>query len=193
MNSPSANAFAFWKAYWHGLYASPRAWAHKGENLIHAFEALASASVAGSMHLDMRDQALMLAGMAAEVELKAILVSVPEVRAIVTAPKRPETALEKSLWNAFYSHDLLSLAREAKVTFTKEHRKTAAALSQYIYWRGRYVVPTERGIDDLVPVTLESGLVGQKHEITIEAVRDFINLIVLEVKVRLYAEVQPSP
>lgn len=73
----SPDARAFWETYWHGLYATPRAWAHKAENLIHAFEAVVSASVTGSMHLDMLDQALMLAGMSVEVQLKAILVNVP--------------------------------------------------------------------------------------------------------------------
>jgi hypothetical protein len=188
MTSPSEDALAFWKTYWHGLYATPRAWVHKGENLIHAFETVASASVAGSMHLDMRDQALMLAGMAVEVQLKAILVSDPAVRAVVTASKRPVAVPDKSLWVAFYSHDLLSLAREAKVILNNVHRNTAAALSQYIYWRGRYVLPTDRGIDELVPITLSSGLVGQMHQITVEEARDLMSLIVSVVKARLYAK-----
>ena len=46
----------------------------KGENLVHAFEAVAAASVNGLMQFDMRDQALMLAGMGIEVMLKALLV-----------------------------------------------------------------------------------------------------------------------
>lgn len=140
------------------------------------------------MHLDLIDQALMLAGMAVEVQLKAILVNVPEIRAVVTAPKRPAEANAKSLWVTFYRHSLLDLAREAQVTLTNEQRKTAAALSQYIYWRGRYVVPTERGIEDLIPVKLDSGLVGQSHRVTIEAARDLIYCIVSEVKTRLYAQ-----
>src|SRR5947207_12982540 len=89
MNKQSLPARDFWRRYAQGLYTIPRAWAHQGERLIHAFEAVVAASVAGSMHLDMRDQALMLAGMAIEVQLKAILVSAPEVRRIVAAAKRP--------------------------------------------------------------------------------------------------------
>jgi len=100
----SDTARQFWKGYWHGLYETPRAWAHKGENLVHAFEAVASASVNCSMHLNMHDQALMLAGMAIEVMLKAILVSIPEPRVVVTAPERPLDDAGKSLWAAFYSH-----------------------------------------------------------------------------------------
>jgi hypothetical protein len=186
MTKPSNDASSFWENYWQGLYATPRAWAHKGENLIHAFEAVASASVTGSMHLNMHDQALMLAGMSVEVQLKAILVNVPEVRAVVTTPKRPTAANDKSLWAVFYSHNLVDIARVAQITLTDEQRKTAAALSQYIYWRGRYVVPTERGLEDLIPVTLDSGLVGQAHLVPIEAARDLICCVVSEVKSRLY-------
>ena len=179
-----------WKVYWDGLYGTPRAWAHKGENLIHAFEAVASASVQGSMHLNIQDQALMLAGMAIEVMLKAIIVNDPKARAVVTAPKSPSDSAGKSLWTAFYSHRLVDVAREANVDLANERIKTAAALSQYIYWRGRYVVPTERGIGDLIPVLLDNGLIGQPHnDITLKAARDLINHVVVEVKARLYGQV----
>lgn len=188
MTSSTQSARAFWKTYWHGLYATPRAWAHKGENLIHAFEAVASASDSNSMHLNMQDQALMLAGMAVEVQLKAILVNLPEVRAVVTAPKPSGASADSELWDAFYSHNLPDLARVSKVKLTNEQHKTATALSQYIYWRGRYVVPTERGLDDLLPAKLEGGLVGQKHRITTEAARNLIDRVVSEVKVRLYGQ-----
>src|SRR4051812_42393091 len=62
-----ADAKQFWTGYWRGLYATPRAWAHKGERLAHAFQAVADKTDSSSMHLDMREQALMLAGMAIEV------------------------------------------------------------------------------------------------------------------------------
>jgi len=73
------------------------------------------------------------------------------------------------------------------VVLTNERLRTAATLSQYIYWRGRYVVPTERGIDDLIPVVLDNGLLGQPHnDVTIEVVRDLIHYVIGEVKARLY-------
>jgi hypothetical protein len=75
-----SDARAFWSKYAVALYATPRAWAHKSENLVHAFEAVAAASEPGSMHLNMNDQALMLAGMSIEVQLKAILVSIAGIR-----------------------------------------------------------------------------------------------------------------
>src|SRR5438093_9525895 len=66
----------FWAEYRRGLYAMPRAWAHKGENLVHAFEVVAFAAEENGV--DVRDQALMLAGMAIEVLLKATLVDDPK-------------------------------------------------------------------------------------------------------------------
>lgn len=165
----------------------PRAWAHQGERLIHAFEAVAAASVAGSMHLDMREQALMLAGMAIEVQLKAILVSVPEVRTVVTAGKPPQGGSSERLWNTFHSHRLAELAEEAKLSLTTKQRRTASVLAQYVYWRGRYIVPTERGIDDLIPVRHEDGLVGpSERDVTVEVASDLIWQVVGEVKRRLY-------
>lgn len=59
----------FWKAYSQELYAVPRAWTHKGENLIHAYRTVLAASEPETMHLNMHDQAFMLAGMAIEVLL----------------------------------------------------------------------------------------------------------------------------
>ncbi len=184
-----SDARAFWSAYAVALYATPRAWAHKGENLVHAFEAVAAASVPGSMHLNMNDQALMLAGMSIEVQLKAILVSTAAIRDIVTAPQRPNATDVSALavWQVFFSHNLPKLAELAQVSLDREQQLTATALSQYIYWRGRYVVPTERGIDDLIPVELDTGLVGQAHSYaTVESARSLIQHTIHAVKSRLY-------
>ena len=103
------------------------------------------------MHLNMQDQALMLAGMAVEVQLKAILVNLPEVRAVVTAPKPPGASADSQLWNAFYSDNLPELARASRVKLTNEQRNTATALSQYIYWQGRYVVATTAALTTSCP------------------------------------------
>jgi hypothetical protein len=182
-----AQARTFWKDYSRGLYAVPRAWAHKGENLIHAFRAVAAASVPDSMHLNMQDQALMLAGMAIEVQLKAILVSSPAVRTVVTGGRPQKNDPTLKLWQRFFSHNLLELALEASLPLTEAEQRTAIALSQYIYWRGRYVVPTERGMDDFIPVELENGLAGQLHHVSVRDATDLIDRIVVEVKARLYA------
>lgn len=137
----------------------------------------------------MNDQALMLAGMAIEVQLKAILVNMPEARAVVTASRGDLDETEKSLHKTFYRHNLVDLAQAAKVPLTHEREKTAAALSQYISWRGRYVLPTESNIDDLVPVPLDDGLVGQPHHsATLPAARDLVNHVIAEVKARLYGQ-----
>ncbi|MGA2151128.1 MAG: hypothetical protein ABSG48_03065 [Geobacteraceae bacterium] len=161
-----------------------------GENLVHAFEAVACASERDTLHLNMHAQALMLAGMSIEVMLKAILVNVPEVRIVVTAPKQSCDAKGKSLHSVFYRHNLVEIAREAKVDLNHERLRTAAALKEYIYWRGRYVAPTEKGIDDFIPVVLDNTLLGQPHlNVTIEAVRDLIDHVIAEVKARLYNQV----
>jgi hypothetical protein len=113
-----AQARAFWKSHSQGLYAVPRAWARKGENLIHAFQAVSAASEPGAMHLNMRDQALMLAGMAIEVQLKAILVNSPTVRTVVTGGQPQKSDPDFKLWQRFFSHNLLELALEAGLTLT---------------------------------------------------------------------------
>lgn len=188
MAQHSSDAQSFWTNYAAALYATPRAWAHKGENLIHAFEAVAAASVHDLIHLNMADQALMLAGMSIEVQLKAILVSMVSIRDVVTAEKRPNVADADAftMWQVFYSHNLPKLAELAQVSLDREQLQTAIALSQYIYWRGRYVVPRGQGIDDLIPVELDNGLVGQAHRYaTVESARSLIQYVISEVKARL--------
>jgi hypothetical protein len=183
----SLHAKEFWLQYTNGLYAVPRAWAHKGERLYHAFEAVAAASQEGSWHLDMNDQALMLAGMSIEVQLKAILVNLPDIQAIVTATGQPIKGKANKIWRIFYSHNLLELAKLANIKFSSEQEKVALALSQYIYWRGRYVVPTEKGIDSLIPTMLDKGEYGQLHRVaTVDKARELINVVIAEVKSRLY-------
>lgn len=82
-----AQARVFWKDYSQKLYNIPRAWAHKGENLIHAFRAVAEASVPHKIHLNMQDQAFMPAGRAVEIELQAILINSHNVRNILSGDK----------------------------------------------------------------------------------------------------------
>ena len=184
-----SSAKEFWLQYTHALYATPRAWAHKGENLIHAFEAVAGASVESSMHLNMNDQAFMLAGMAIEVQLKAILTNMEHIRTIVTVSKCPKEKDASIIWKVFFSHNLLELAKLAKINLSQEHENVAIALTQYIYWRGRYVVPTERGIDDFIPVVLDTGLIGQAHSVaTVESARELLKHIIDAVKTHLYSQ-----
>ena len=182
-----AQARTFWKVYAQGIYGTPRAWAHKGERLIHAFEAVAAASDSKSMHLNMDDQAFMLAGMSIEVQLKAILVSDQRARAFVIGSRPKKGSPDADLWSRFFSHNLLELAQAADVTLTDSETRTAIALTQYIYWRGRYVVPKERGLDEFIPVQLANGLAGQAHRTSVTDARVLIDRVSLEVKARLYA------
>jgi hypothetical protein len=182
----------FWANYWLGLYGTPRAWAHKGANLIHAFSLLADATPHRSFHFDVHDQVLMLAGMAIEVSLKAILVHRPTVRSVVTKHSSLLTEKEKALRKAFYSHSLSDLARAAGLRLSPAQRRTALALSQYIYWRGRYVVPTEAGLDDLIPNLEKQGLVGPTQlDVNIPAAKALLERVVRAVKKELYGERRP--
>ena len=183
----------FWTRYWHGLYATPRAWAHKGENLVQAFQLLAPAAATRRIDYDVADQALMIAGMAVEVSLKAIIVNVPAVRAVITGKRHPVNGKEAELRKVFYSHRLADLAGAAKVRLTASQRSTAIALSQYIYWRGRYVVPTEYGITDLVPIKQDDDLIGPSHRnVSIDAARHLLERVIRAVKKHLYGERRPS-
>jgi hypothetical protein len=153
MNLPSDHELKWWTNYWAGMHKMPRAWAHKGENLFHAFEAVAAASVENSFHLNMHDQALMLAGMSVEVMLKAILITMPGVYDIIVDKKKNLPEWKKNLRNTLYSHNLVNLAKESNIPFTPEQHMTAEMLTKYIVWRGRYVVPkgNENGIKELMP------------------------------------------
>ena len=183
----NAQARAFWKDYSQRLYSTPRAWAHKGENLIHAFRAVADASVPHEMHLNMQDQAFMLAGMAVEIQLKAILINSPVLRNIVSGDMPQKNDQTFKLWKRFFSHNLIGLALDANFPLTVTEQRTLIALSQYINWRGRYVVPTKSGLDDLLTIQLENGLAGQIHHILLQDVTDLLDRIVIEVNAKLYA------
>ena len=178
------SAGTFWANYWKDIYSTPRAWAHKGERLVHAFEAVVAAT--DPSH-NMLDQAFMLAGMAIEVMLKSILISTPKVKRIVVLPKKPDIPDEKAIWNAFYSHDLSSLAKQATMSLSDDEVIVADVLAEFIYWRGRYVVPTQKGIGGLESWKIANGRLSQHHsQISIEAVRSLVERTVNEVKSRLY-------
>jgi hypothetical protein len=186
MNQPKNSSDA-WREYWEGIFSTPRAWAHKAERLYHAFNAVASASQEGSMHCDLREQALMLAGMSIEVLLKSLLVSQPDYRALLLSTDSLSNAdVERK--GTFYTHDLLALAQLADVDLTEDHRKTARILSSFIYWRGRYVIPIQRRIGDLAPTLQSDGLWRQDHnEVTIQDARSLADYVISVVKERLYS------
>jgi hypothetical protein len=77
----------------------------------------------------------------------------------------------------------------ARVALSDDQRDTAHVLSEFISWRGRYVLPTEPNLEDLVPIPLPDGRVGMRHlSVTIEASRTLLNHLIDEVKLRLYGE-----
>lgn len=183
-----AQAVASWEQYRIGMHATPRAWAHKAENLMHAFEVLIAASDPNSMHLNLIDQALMLAGMSVEVQLKALITHDRMARSAVTPAAEPSAGPDRQLWKVFRTHDLVLLADKAKLALEDSQKRIAIALTEYIYWRGRYVVPTAKRIDDFLPVEGVNGLFGPKHHIPIDEIRSFLWYVVDAVKNRLYAQ-----
>lgn len=171
----------------------PRAWAHKGENLVHAFRILASQAEQRSIHFDVHDQAIMLAGMACEVLLKSIVVNSPVLRAAVTKNRKQANTEEKDQQKKFYSHDLAALAELASVELSAGQKHIADILTDFISWRGRYVLPTERDVGDLIPMRGSNGLVGlRQNMISIADAETLLDVIIAAVQVNLY-EVKASP
>lgn len=174
----------FWFDYWRGISATPRAWAKKGENLVRAFRLVAAASVEGDIHCDMRDQALMLAGMGIEVMLKALIVADAAKRELVV--RKPTTKTEQKLQDTFYSHNLAKLAHRAGLSLSKQQPRVAKVLSEHIYWRGRYVMPKEQGIKDIIPIRHGKTDFGPRHRpVTDKQVEELIEHVVAEVHRRL--------
>jgi hypothetical protein len=177
----------FWIKYLRSIYGVPRAWALKGENLVNAFEAVPAASVSDSPQFNIQAQALMLAGMAIEVELKALLVNEVQIRELVSYIRQPANPSETSLLKVFYGHNLAKLAEAANLHLTPERTRVAEALSSYIYWRGRYIMPRESGIDDIIPIENDNGLVEPPNQsVSFAEAQDLIKLVIAEVKIRLY-------
>lgn len=188
MRQPYNPNRTFWRDYWHGVHAMPRAWAIQGENLLHAFEAVASVSDSSSINFNCMDQAFMLAGMAIETMLKSILLAEDQVRTVVTGSYgRKRTGEAEKIWKVFFSHNLRGLAGAAGMGMTETQMDTIDVLSTFVIWRGRYVAPMERDIDDLLPIVGHDGLVHPPHIIQIEDVRTLLDVVISEVKRRLYS------
>ena len=175
----------FWAEYSRRLYEVPRAWAHKGQNLVHAFEVLADQET--SFHFDVRAQAMMMAGMACEVMLKAVLVNNPEVLHAVTASPKQLDDQGRKVRSTFFRHELLPLFELARVPLTEAEALVADCLSEYIIWRGRYVVPRESDVDDFIPIRHADGLIGGKDRSLDRAtVRALLDKVIEVVKRELY-------
>jgi hypothetical protein len=181
---------ARWREYWRGVHEIPRAWAVKGQELACAFDAVVAASQSASRSgFDVHGPALMLAGMAIENWLKSLLVNRASIRDVVTKSREPANDAEQKALRVYYTHDLVDLAEVAGLVLSEEQAAVANSLSQYITWRGRYVLPTVGAIDNIVPIARENGLVGVPfREITFEDAQDLIEVIRNEVGKHLYAK-----
>ena len=176
-------------AYWFGVLTMPRAWVHKGESLRQAFALVAEGSeVERTLDFDVHEQALMLAGMACEALLKALAVSRPVVREAVMNTESfhaPATLLGKD----FFTHDLPRLARLADVALSPSQSEHARTLTEFIVWRGRYMMPKEGSIRELLPRLGPDGLHTQPHaSMTIDDARSLLESIVIVVRARIFPE-----
>ena len=182
------------RSYWAGVLAMPHAWAHKADSLRQAFEAIADASnVKRSLDYDVRDQALMLAAMAIEAYLKAMIVLDKTIVLAVTSHQPTEASHEK-LKKVFFSHNLVALSSLAKVQLSTVQLRQARTLSAFIEWRGRYVMPTSRGLETLRPRRGSTGLRTQAHAaISVQHARSFTNDVLIHARARIYGSGEASP
>jgi hypothetical protein len=137
-------------------------------------------------------QALMLAGMAAEAVLKAVILCDANNAGAVAGPEPKPDDPTRDLHGGFHRHDLEKLAALAQLKLTKKQTKVARALTQYIEWRGRYPVPKESRVDDDVPQMDADGLYKQKKEAaTFDTARELLRLAFGEYNARRIANSGP--
>ena len=177
----------FWEDHWRDMYSVSRAWDTKAQNLVLAFEAVRAISVDGSMQFDLREEALILAGMSIEVMLKALMLENTDTRHLVLRFREPTTEAELSLRNTFNSHDLVALAAAGGVALSSQHTEVADALSAYIYWRGLHMMPSMKRIKNIIPTKYGNGPDGspQSH-VKCEQARELVDYVIAVVRTRLY-------
>ena len=177
----------FWRDYRRDIYSVSRTWVTKARNLVLAFEAVRAISVDGSMHFDMRGEALRLAGMGIEVMLKALILENTDTRHLVLRFREPTTEAELSLRNTFNSHDLVALAAAGGVAFSSQHTEVADALSAYIYWRALHMMPSMKRIKNIIPTKYGNGPDGSPQSyVKCEQARELVDYVIAVVHPRLY-------
>lgn len=138
------NTLNFWESYWNGPYAIPRVWAHLVEYLAHEFEAILAVCVTKSIDFNLSDQALMLAGMAIEVQLKGNLVHPPSVRGIVTRQVPAKVERHRQLLRTLYTHKLVELFSAAGIRRLPNASTGGASMSFPLSARSAIVHPLGR-------------------------------------------------
>lgn len=150
-----------------------------------SFEVLADANdemKAKGPLVNLHEPMMMLAGMAIEVKLKALVVSDFDKKSALLRGDR-------EICRVFFSHDLAALSKLAAVDLSVDEEETANALSQFVLWRGRYVVPTEKRTMDFASAERRDGSVKPATFFaTLDRVRFLIEHVVREIKVRVYDE-----
>ncbi|HLQ24803.1 MAG TPA: hypothetical protein VK138_02870 [Acidiferrobacterales bacterium] len=131
----------------HSLLAKdPIAWVLKADQLIAAFEHLATETICRIEAQDTGPEfsgvALMLAGFAIENLMKGLLV------------QKQSPVNEKGKFE-LVSHDLLKLAKDVSLPLTEDECRLLEKLGEFLTWTGRYPVPLTS--EPMRPRTLPSG------------------------------------
>ena len=121
------------------LFAADTLWKRVRQGLVEFDEIsrLGDLSEAADVGLRLRGPFFLLAGLAVENLLKAIIVK------RMHAENRPVTEgnvlrLERG------RHSLIALSRSAQITLSSEEREVLARLSTFVPWAGRYPVPIKK-------------------------------------------------
>lgn len=156
----------FWEEQFSLLQLDALVWAMKADNMIRAFELLATQAETDSKAMDtflgalmewrndgaprpscaepprVGGVALMLGGYALEALFKGVAIQNPE-------NKKALQAKDKGTLKKLFHHRLHDLAIEADIELTPEEALLCERLEQFNTWAGRYPVP--KGLDDMLP------------------------------------------
>ncbi len=128
------------------LAKDPIAWVHKADQLIAAFEHLATETMrrieAQDTGPEFSGVALMLAGFAIENLMKGLLI------------QKQSPVNEKGRFE-LDTHDLLKLAKDVGLLLTEDEHRFLEKLGEFLMWTGRYPVPLTS--EPMRPRTLPSG------------------------------------
>jgi hypothetical protein len=111
----------------------------------------------------------MLAGMAAELLLKAVILQHRKLAGTNSLSLLQDLRV---LW----SHDIVMLAREAGCNLTSKQIMVAWSLTEYVYWRGRYPAPIEPR--SMIPRKGPSGIRVQPTAVTLHDTRALLDTFI---------------
>lgn len=122
------------------LFAADTLWKRVRQGLVEFDEIsrLGDLSKAADVGLRLRGPFFLLAGLAVENLLKALVVK------RMHAENRPVTEGNVLRLEPRGRHSLVALSRSAQITLSPEEREVLARLSTFVQWAGRYPVPIKK-------------------------------------------------